>query len=202
MADLRHPVPKTKCARGKGDRTRGLSGFTLGETMVGASIAVVILAGLLTVLVMSVLAWQEGSADLNLQSSGRLIIEKIIRGPGGRFGLRESAEGAITIDQEGKRITFLVDKNNPPTYTRSDDTQSRVYFQANQIMYDPSTAAVGDESPIVSFGRVEDVRFQLSGKVVLVDLWMTETSGKAHPSHVRFQTKAFLRKSEDPDSET
>jgi hypothetical protein len=95
-----------------------------------------------------------------------------------------------------------VDRNNPPTYDGGDDVQSRVYFQGNQMMYDPSTSISGNEVPLVSFGRVEDVQFQLSGKAVSIDLSMTETSQTTHSSHVRFRTKVFLRKSEDPDTQT
>ncbi len=191
------------CKRtGAGDSWRAPDGFTLGETMVALLIFVIIIAGLMTVFTMSMLAWKEGTRDLALQSSGRLILEKIIRGPGGRFGLAESADGDVTVETGGKGIRFRVDRNNPPTYYGGDDVESRVYFQDNQMMYDPSTSISGNEVPLVSFGRVEDVQFQLSGKAVSIDLSMTETSQTTHSSHVRFRTKAFLRKSEDPDTQT
>ncbi len=181
---------------------RSAGGFTLGETMVGLFIFMIIMAGLLTVFTMSMLAWKEGSRDINLQSAGRLIIEKLMRGPGGRFGLRESAEDDVTVDNDGKGITFSVDKNDPPTFSKDDDTEARFYFQSERMMYDPSTGIVGDEVPVLARGRVEDVQFQQNGKALTINLWLTETSQTTHPSHVQFQTKVFLRRSGDPDSET
>ncbi len=177
-------------------------GFTLAEIMVAISIFAIIMAGLLSVFTMSMQAWKEGSRDLSLQSSGRLIIEKIVRGPGGRFGLREAAEDDVTVDEDGKGISFLVDRNNPPTYDKLDDTEVRIYLENDSIMYDPSTEISGDEVPLMSFGRVEDVQFQIDGKAVNVDLWMRETSATTNPSQVKFQTKVFLRKSDNPDTET
>jgi type II secretory pathway pseudopilin PulG len=177
-------------------------GFTLAETMVAICIFMIIMAGLLSVFTMSMQAWKEGSRDLSLQSSGRMIIEKIVRGPGGRFGLREAAEDDVTVDEDGKGITFFVDRNNPPTYDKLDDTEVKIYFENNSIMYDPSTQVYGDEVPLIRFGRVEDVQFQIDGKAVKIDLWMRETSDTTNPSQVKFQTEVFLRKSENPDTET
>jgi type II secretory pathway pseudopilin PulG len=179
-----------------------IGGFTLSEMMVGLAIFVMIVAGLLTVFTMSMLSWKEGSRDLSLQGSGRLIIEKIVRGPGGRFGLREAAEEDVTIDEDGKGITFRVDKNNPPTFSKVDDTEVRIYFGENRVMYDPSTGEEGDEVPLVGFGRVADLQFEPDGKAIGVVLWMTETSQTTHASSVKLGTKVFLRKSENPDTET
>lgn len=170
--------------------------------MIALSIFVIIIGGLTSVFLMSIRAWKEGSRDLSLQSSGRLIIEKIVRGPGGRFGLREAAENDVTADEDGRGITFLVDTNNPPTFSKLDDTEMRFYLENERIMYDPSTEVQGDEVPIVSFGRVEDVKFEIDGKAVSIELWMSETSGIVNPSQVKLQTKVFLRKSEDPDTQT
>ena len=177
-------------------------GFTLVETVMTVAIFAIVMGGLVSVLVMSMRSWKEGSRDLSLQSSGRLIIEKIVRGPTGRFGLREAAEDDVTADGDGKGITFYVDTNNPPTYSKLDDTEMRFYLENERIMFDPSTDVYGDEAPVVNFGRVEDVQFAVQGKAVTVDLWMRESSGIVHPSQVKFETKVFLRKSEDPDTET
>ena len=179
-----------------------VSGWTLAEIMVAALILVIIMAGVMSVFTMFMRAWKEGSRDLSLQSSGRLIVEKIVRGPGGRFGLREAAEGHVTTDEDGRGVTFLVDKNDPPTYTKLDDTEVRIYFQDGCVMYDPETAVAGDELPVVHFGRVQDVQFQIEAKAVNIELLMRETSGTIHPSQVKFRTKVFLRKSDDPDTET
>jgi type II secretory pathway pseudopilin PulG len=179
-----------------------VSGFTLTETLVAASIAMIVLAGVVSVFFMSMRAWKEGSGDVSVQSSGRLIIEKIVRGRGGRFGLREAAEGDVTVDENGKGITFLVDKNTPPTYESSDDTPVRVYFYKGSIIYDPSTQSYGDEVPIVRFGAVEDLEFKIEGAAVHINLRMRETSQITNPSQVKFQTKVFLRRSNDPDTET
>jgi prepilin-type N-terminal cleavage/methylation domain-containing protein len=181
---------------------RPTGGFTLVEMIVAISIAVVVMGGLLSVFIMSLRAWKEGSRDLSLQSSGRLIIEKIVRGPGGRFGLREAAENDVAADEDGKGIRFSVDKNNPPTYSKLDDTELRIYLEGNRIMYDPSTGVQGDEVPIVGFGPVKDVRFTVNEKAVTVELWMSDTSGSIHPSQVKVATTVFLRKSEDPDTQT
>ncbi len=181
---------------------RAVGGFTLVEMIVALSIALIVIGGLLSVFIMSLRAWKEGSTDLSLQSSGRLIIEKIVRGPGGRFGLREAGENDVAADDDGKGIRFSVDKNNPPTYSKLDDTELRIYLQGNRIMYDPSADVQGDEVPIVGFGPVKDVRFTVNGKAITVELWMSDGSGSLHPSQVKVATTVFLRKSEDPDTET
>jgi type II secretory pathway pseudopilin PulG len=181
---------------------RSLRAFTLVETLVAVLIFTIIAAGLMAVFSMSLHAWKEGGMDISLQSSGRLIIEKIVRGPAGLFGLREAGEGDVTVDTDGRGITFLVDQNTDPTFSRLDDTEVRIYFQEDKIIYDPSSEFVGDELPIVSFGKVEDVLFEVSGSTVNVELWMRDTSGDVHPSKVKLQTKVFLRKSRDPDRVT
>jgi type II secretory pathway pseudopilin PulG len=185
-----------------GRTSPSIEGFTLAETLLAASIAVVILGGLMSVFTMSLRAWKEGSRDVSVQSSARLIMENIVRGPGGRFGLREAAEEDITIDQDGRGICFLVDKNTPPTVTKSDDTSVKIYFEDGTIMYDPSTDTSWDETPIVRHGMVEDVQFQMDGRAVNVQLRMAEISGTTRPSQIKLQTKVFLRKSENPDTET
>ncbi len=177
-------------------------GLTLVETLVALGIAVIILGGLMSVFTMSMLAWKEGSRDISVQSSGRIIMEKIVRGRGGRFGLREAAEGDVTLDEDGKGIAFLVDKNTPPTYTGLDDTEIRIYFQDGAVIYDPSTEVFGDEVPIVGHGQVDDIQFGMEGRAVQIQLWMRETSATTNPSQVKFQTRVFLRKSDDPDTET
>ena len=181
---------------------RATDGFTLSETMVGIFVSTLALAALMTIFSMSLHAWNDGSVDLSLQSGGRLIMEKIVRGPSGLFGLREAGEGDVTVDVSGKGITFLVDKNTQPTFSRHDDTQLRIFYQDGRVMYDPSSEFVGDEVPLVSFGQIEDIRFEVNGNQVKIELWMGDTPSQGPASRVKLQTKVYLRKSRDPDRAT
>jgi len=181
---------------------RATDGFTLSETMVGIFVSTLALAALMTIFSMSLHAWNDGSVDLSLQSGGRLIMEKIVRGPSGLFGLREAGEGDVTVDVSGKGITFLVDKNTQPTFSRHDDTQLRIFHQDGRVMYDPSSEFVGDEVPLVSFGQIEDIRFEVNGNQVKIELWMGDTPSQGPASRVKLQTKVYLRKSRDPDRAT
>jgi type II secretory pathway pseudopilin PulG len=199
MRQQKRHMRKHSPPREKQTMTRG---FTLAETVFAVLIFTIAMLGLMTVFCMSMHAWKEGGVDVSLQSSGRLIIEKIVRGPAGLFGLQEAGEGDVSVDTGGRGITFLVDKNTEPTFTRLDDTEVRIYLHEDKIFYDPSAEVVGDEGPIVSFGRVEDVQFQREGNRVNIELWMREPSEDPNPSQVKLQTRVFLRKSRDPDSTT
>jgi len=193
---------KTQCQARKRATNRMVAAFTLSETMVGIFVSTLALAALMTIFSMSLHAWNDGSVDLSLQSGGRLIMEKIVRGPSGLFGLREAGEGDVTVDDNSKGITFLVDKNTQPTFSRHDDTQLRIFYQDGRVMYDPSSEFVGDEVPLVSFGQVEDIRFEVNGNQVKVELWMGDTPSQGPASRVKLQTKVYLRKSRDPDRAT
>jgi type II secretory pathway pseudopilin PulG len=183
----------------RGSRDRAASAFTLAEMMVAIFVSTLALAALMTLFAMSLHAWNDGSVDLSLQSSGRLIMEKIVRGPSGLFGLREAGEEDVTVDANGKGITFLVDKNTEPTFTREDDTQLRIFYLDGRVMYDPSSEFVGDEVPLASFGRVEDICFEVNGNEVKIELWMGETASQGPAARVKLQTKVYLRKARDPD---
>ncbi len=149
-------------------------GFTLSEILIASAIAVIILAGLIAIYIMSLQTWSEGSSDAYLERNGNLIMEQLIRGRRGRYGLREATTGSIVIDADGNGITFGVDKNNTPTATTWDDTTCRFYLSNNRVMYDPDTSVPGDEEAVNTKGNVENITFRRENNYIKIQLTMKE----------------------------
>lgn len=123
------------------------AGFTLVETMVAALIAFLVLAAVLAIQMMSAHTFAEGSADAMLERTGNMIMERIVRGPAGQYGLREARFGTVVVSGgPTPHIAYMVDRNNPPTFDTSDDTACAIYLDAsNTIIYDPDTSVEDDE---------------------------------------------------------
>ena len=170
------------------------SGFTLAEVLLASSISVIAAIAILTVFMMANRTWSEASANVTLQSNGRLILNQIARGGHGRYGLREANYSTLTIESGGKSVRFAVDKNEPPTYTTDDDTTCRFYQQNERVWYDPNTSADNDEYPLVNAGRVQDITFIKNGSYVTVELTMKDYASPRGDAHVKLTTNVFLRK--------
>ncbi len=173
---------------------RNNSGFTLAEILMATAISVLIAIAVLTIFMMASRTWSEASANVVLQSNGRLILNQIARGGHGKFGLREANYSSLTIEEGGKSIRFAVDKNEPPTYVTDDDTTSRFYLQDERIWYDPDINSGGDEYPLVNRGRVHDVSFIKNGSYVTVELLMKDYASPRTDAYVKLTTNVFLRK--------
>ena len=170
------------------------SGFTLAEVIFASSISLIAAIAILTVFMMASRTWSEASANITLQSNGRLILNQIARGGHGRYGLREANYSTLTIENEGESVRFLVDKNEPATYTTDDDTTSRFYLQNERVWHDPNTSMDYDEYPLVNAGRVQDITFVKNGSYITIELTMKDYAPPRVDAHVKLTTNVFLRK--------
>ena len=176
---------------------KGQKGFTLVEVITASSIALVVLAGVIMIMIMALNAWAVGTADVRLERSGTMIMEKIARGISGRFGLREAHAKSIVIDEDARGVTFAVDKNEDPTVTTDDDTTVRIYFEkdSRRVMYDTDADKQGKDIELSMEGGVEDIRFRRIGDVLNINLMMTDTvTSSIKKMQMQCSTSLFLRK--------
>ena len=172
------------------------NGFTLVEILVSLIAAVGLLGGIITVYLMSIRSWAEGSTNASLERTAAIVIEKVVRGPSGRFGIREADIGTMQVSADAKSVSYTVDRQDPPTPWYTDDVTSRYYQLGTRIWHDPNSAVGGDEIALNRFGDVEDADFILSGQVLTVRLVLTAKAPVATTRRlsVRMNTDIFLRK--------
>jgi prepilin-type N-terminal cleavage/methylation domain-containing protein len=173
---------------------RNNSGFTLTELLLASAISVIAAVTILTVFMMANRTWSESTANVALQSNGRLILNQLARGNKGQYGLREANYSTLAVEEEGRSIRFSVDQNEPPTYVTDDDTTCRFYLHNERIWYDPDTSVDGDECTLVNKGRVQDVIFTKDGSYVKIDLLMRDYASPRNEAYVKLSTNVFLRK--------
>jgi type II secretory pathway pseudopilin PulG len=171
-------------------------GFTLVEMVVALMAAVMLVGGVLVVYITSIQSWKEGSANVALERAAGIVMEKIVRGGNGRFGLREADIGTVQVSADGGSVTYLVDRNDPPTPYYNDDVTSRYYQLGTRIWYDPNSSVAGDEVALNRFGDVESVNFSLSSQVLTVKLALVAKAPltTSRRLSVRMETNIFLRK--------
>lgn len=153
-------------------------GFTLIEILIAITIMGLVVGGAISVYLMSITAWKEGSVQIALQRKGSLAMEKMVRGVNGRYGIREGRATTLTL-VGSDRIEVAVDMNDPPTPgDASDDTTISFYKSGDQLIYDPDTSptATGDEFPIAENVRTvpPGLTFAVSGGIVTIDLGMQD----------------------------
>ena len=170
------------------------NGFTLAELLVASSISVLVVISVVALFAMTNRTWREASANVVLQSNGRLILNQLTSGSHGRYGLREANFKTITVGNGGNSILFYVDKLTNPTYSEGDDTGCRYYLQNNRIWYDPDTSIEGNEYPLVINGKVENITFSKNSSCIDIDLIMKDYGSTRADAYVRLRTSVFLRK--------
>jgi len=175
---------------------RRKNGFTITEMIMALLAGTVLIGGILAVYIMSIRSWREGSIDAGLERTAGLVMEKLARGANGRFGLREADIGTVQVSADGTSVTYMVDKQDPPTPWNSDDVTCRYYKSGTRIFYDPNTAVSGDEQVLTRFGDVEQLTFSLSGDVLTANLVMTAKAPRTerYKLGLRMQTNIFFRK--------
>lgn len=170
------------------------SGFTLAELLVASSISVLVAISVVALFAMTNRTWREASANVVLQSNGRLILNQLVSGSHGRFGLREANFQTIAIENGGNSILFYVDKLTNPSYPESDDTECRYYLHDDRIWYDPDTSIEENEYPLVLNGKVENITFTKNSSCIDIDLIMKDYASIRSDAYVRLRTSVFLRK--------
>jgi prepilin-type N-terminal cleavage/methylation domain-containing protein len=156
------------------------AGFTLVEVLVASLIALLVLGAVISIQMMSTRTFAEGSADVLLERTGNLIMERIVRGPSGDGGLREARLSTVSATGgSAPRITFSVDKNNPPTFSTADDTQCAIYLEgagdARKVMYDPDTTIAGNEVALHPEALVTEMNVTVHPKYVDIELVLERT---------------------------
>jgi Tfp pilus assembly protein PilW len=175
---------------------RRKNGFTIAEMMVSIVASVMLVGGVWLIYLMSMRSWAEGSRNAGLERSAGMVLERIVRGANGRFGIREADVGTVQVSVSGDSVTFMVDKQNPPTSWNSDDDTSRYYQDGTLAMYDPDTSVSGDELVLNRFGDVEQLLFSLNGEVLTAKIVLTADAPRTTSRRLvtRMQTDIFLRK--------
>jgi prepilin-type N-terminal cleavage/methylation domain-containing protein len=171
-------------------------GFTLPEMIISLIASVMLIGGVYLVYLMGMRSWAEGSSNVALERTAGVLMDKIVRGVNGRFGLREANIGAVTVSEDGRSVTFQVDKNDPPTAWNSDDVTSRYYQVGTDVWYDPNISVGGDEILLNRFGEVEDLVFSMSAYVLTARLSLTTPAPLTTERRlsVLMETDIFLRK--------
>jgi prepilin-type N-terminal cleavage/methylation domain-containing protein len=116
-------------------------GFTLPEVLVSSMILVIIVSSTTIVYLMSQYAWQEGSVQTLLEMKASSVMEKMIRGAGSIYGIREAKAintPGVTPPGPGPRLR----------YTHTSGINREFFLNSNEIMYDPNVATFGGETAI------------------------------------------------------
>ncbi len=85
--------------------TRG--GFTLTEVMVGASLAVLILGGAISIYVAVMRSWREIECRSQAARAANSILSQMVYGVGKNYGLRAASEFSVTTNRHGWRLSYL-----------------------------------------------------------------------------------------------
>jgi len=142
--------------------TYGQRGFTVVEVLIAVVIMALVITGAISIYMMSITAWREGSTQIALQRTASIAMEKMVRGIDGRNGIREASSVTRPNDTTIK-------------FTSGIDAQERsFYLSGSEIIYDPDTSTTDDEFPIVENIRTtpSGLTFVVSGAVVTINLGM------------------------------
>lgn len=151
-------------------------GLTLVEILIAVTIMGLVVGGAISIYLMSITAWKEGSVQIALQRKGSLAMEKMVRGIDGRKGIREAREiSSPAVGSSATQIDF-VDADDS-TLTRSfyfsaglDDDANTV--ADNQLIYEDEN---GNETSIIK-NNLRTLTFNhLSDDVVTINLGVQDT---------------------------
>jgi len=138
--------------------------LTIVEVLVASAIIIVVIAGSLAFYLIARSAWVDCSKRVPLQRKASLAMEKMVRGIGGRNGIREADAGSVIVTDSDTRIE----------YTSGIDAKERsFYLSDSKIIYDPDTTIAGDEIDMIA-GKVNSLTFTISGDIVTINLGMQD----------------------------
>jgi len=156
---------------------RSKSGLTLVEVMVGMLLGMLVLAAIITVQMMSARTFAVGTADAMLERTGNLVLDRIVRGPAGQYGLREARFDTVSVSGGATPVlSFMVDRNDPPTFDTSDDTACAVYLNPEGIiMFDPDTSVDADEIELNKETIIGEMNLTKTNSCVEIELILRRT---------------------------
>jgi len=136
------------------------AGFTLVEVMVASLLGVFVVAAVFTIQMMSTRIFAEGTTDARLERLGNMILERIVRGPSGQYGLREARFDTLQVyESEWPYISYMVD---------------RIDYEG-RIIYDPDTGVDNDEVALSSRPVVHEMNVTKQLDHVEIELVLQET---------------------------
>lgn len=169
-------------------RTPGAArhGFTLPEVVITVALFSLLAAAVVSMYLMSIRSWSEGSAQVALQRKVAAAMQRIVQGERGRseerqHGLRE-AEDVKVVSPQVIEFTSGV-----------DGTTRCIYIDGNEIYYDPDAESESNEERAIydpslsqprtdtstyrtelEFAQMADgtVEIRLVGEQLVRDRWM------------------------------
>lgn len=172
------------------------SGFTLVEVMVATGIFLFAVSITFSVMLTSLRMDRNTQSEAILHQQGAKILNRIVMGEQGKFGLLKASLSSISISPDQTGISFSADTNSTFTVSTADDVaMSFSYsdadgdpatYEDNTVVFDPDTAVAGNELTVGT--NVAGIQFSQAGGVITVVLRLAET--------VNGQTE-FLRLSRD-----
>ncbi len=113
---------------------RSARGFTLPEVVIALGVFLLLSAAVVSVYLMSLRSWREGSAQVSLQRKLAAAMQRIVQGERGRsegrqHGLREASSVTI-VDAQTVEFTSGI-----------DGVTRRVYLHGNELVYDPDASS-------------------------------------------------------------
>jgi prepilin-type N-terminal cleavage/methylation domain-containing protein len=171
---------------GRRPRRHAERGFTLPEAIITLALFLLLSAAVVSVYLMSLRSWSEGSAQIALQRKLAAAMQRIVQGERGRdetrqHGLREARDVKIVSPQA---IEFT---------SGIDGTTRCIHIDGNEIYYDPDTASESNEERVVydpstsqaksdtstyrtelAFTQLSDgtIEIRLVGEQLVRDRWM------------------------------
>ena len=107
---------------------RTVSGFTLNEVLVALAVFLILSTGVITVYLMSLRTWQEGSMQVSLQRKLAAAMDRMVQG---QRGSGESRQNGL---REAQSVT-LIDPQTIEYISGIDGATRRFYLQGNEILY-------------------------------------------------------------------
>ena len=139
------------------------NGVTLVEVLVVSVIMVIILTGALTVYLMSETAWRESTARARLQRNASIIMEKMIRGAEGVYGIRNSKAintPNVTPPAVDYEVVFTgIDNKNRKFYrSGSGSGDEIIYYDPDES---PTTSTFAEDINSLTFERLTTERLRI-----------------------------------------
>ncbi len=168
---------------------RSAFGFTLPEVVIALGIFLLLSAAVVSVYLMSLRSWREGSAQVSLQRKLAAAMQRMVQGERGRsesrqHGLRE-ANSVTIIDPQTIEFTSGVDGVTRRVYLHGNeltyDPDAGSNDNVEETIYDPSSSEQYWDSSVyrtdLEFTQMSDgtIKIRLVGQERVRDRWMSAT---------------------------
>jgi len=168
---------------------RSARGFTLPEVVIALGVFLLLSAAVVSVYLMSLRSWREGSAQVSLQRKLAAAMQRMVQGERGRsesrqHGLRE-ANSVTIIDPQTIEFTSGVDGVTRRVYLHGNeltyDPDAGSNDNVEETIYDPSSSEQYWDSSVyrtdLEFTQMSDgtIKIRLVGQERVRDRWMSAT---------------------------